>query len=257
MEANASPTGSMPAAFAALFKEQRRALSCLLSLPRVIETARGPRVGATPSTSCWRGDASLLHYTRETPATQAEPVLFCYALINRPYILDLQPDKSVVRQYLDRGFDVYLIDWGVPTDADRGLTLQDYVCGFLDRSVELDPPHARRQKRPPPRLLHGGHAGGAATARCSPDVVKTLTLLAAPIDFAGQRIAAEPVDRAAGPSTSTRCWTPTATAPPGSCRRCFLFMNPIRNFIDKGDRVLRADGRSRTACRPRSRSSAG
>ena len=41
-------------------------------------------------------------------------MLFCYALINRPYILDLQPDKSVVRQYLERGFDVYLIDWGVP-----------------------------------------------------------------------------------------------------------------------------------------------
>ena len=52
---------------------------------------------------------------RETPATQAEPVLLCYALVNRPYILDLQPDKSVVRQYLDRGFDVYMIDWGVPS----------------------------------------------------------------------------------------------------------------------------------------------
>ena len=44
----------------------------------------------------------------------AEPVLVCYALVNRPYILDLQPDQSVVRQLLARGFEVYLIDWGVP-----------------------------------------------------------------------------------------------------------------------------------------------
>src|SRR5437762_8623070 len=39
--------------------------------------------------------------------------------------------------YLRRGFDVYLIDWGVPSDADRELTLEDYVCGFLARAVDV------------------------------------------------------------------------------------------------------------------------
>ena len=63
-------------------------------------------------------------------------MLFCYALVNRAYILDLQPDKSVVQQYLKQGFEVYLIDWGVPSDADRGLTLEHYVCGFIQRAVE-------------------------------------------------------------------------------------------------------------------------
>ena len=70
----------------------------MLSVPRVVVTARRTRVGTTPTTSCSReGTHTLLHYRRETPATQAEPVLLCYALVNRPYILDLQPDKSVVR----------------------------------------------------------------------------------------------------------------------------------------------------------------
>jgi putative ABC transport system permease protein len=65
----------------------------------------------------------LLRYRRATPATHAEPVLFCYALVNRSYILDLQPDKSVVAQYLKRGFDVYMIDWGIPSIADCHLSL--------------------------------------------------------------------------------------------------------------------------------------
>ena len=86
----------------------------MLSVPRVVDAALRTRVGTTPTTVVLEeGTHTLLHYTRETPATQAEPVLLCYALVNRPYILDLQPDKSVVRQYLDRGFDVYMIDWGV------------------------------------------------------------------------------------------------------------------------------------------------
>jgi len=35
------------------------------------------------------------------------------------YILDLQPDKSVIKKLLDEGFDVYVIDWGYPSGTDR------------------------------------------------------------------------------------------------------------------------------------------
>src|SRR5262245_55219587 len=154
MQADAGPARPTPGAFASMFpgalsavlpgalsavlKEQRRTLSRLLSIPSVIVTARRTKAGTPPHDVVLReGTHTLLRYRRETPATHAEPVLLCYALINRPYILDLQSDKSVVRQYLDRGFDVYMIDWGVPTDADRGRTVADYVCGFLARSVDL------------------------------------------------------------------------------------------------------------------------
>ena len=65
-----------------------------------------------------------------------EPVLICYALVNRPYILDLQSERSVVRKLCDAGFDVYLIDWGVPRDADRNLKLEDYVCRLMKRAAE-------------------------------------------------------------------------------------------------------------------------
>ena len=88
----------------------------LLSVPRVVEQARETQVGTTPHDVVYEEDTlTLLRYRRETPATYAEPVLVCYALVNRPYILDLQPDKSVIRQLLARGFDVYMIDWGDPS----------------------------------------------------------------------------------------------------------------------------------------------
>ena len=63
------------------------------------------------------------------------PLLVCYAMVNRPYMLDLQPDRSLIRELLFLGLDVYLVDWGYPDGADRFIPLEQYVCGYLDRCV--------------------------------------------------------------------------------------------------------------------------
>src|SRR5207302_2057280 len=63
------------------------------------------------------------------------PVLICFALVNRPYVLDLQPDRSLVRRLLEAGLSVYLIDWGDPDDADRCVDLEDYIERHLGGSV--------------------------------------------------------------------------------------------------------------------------
>src|SRR5438270_11724221 len=123
---------------AQMLAEQQRAWRRMMSAPRAIGLAWNTAVGTTPrDVVLEQGTFKLLRYRRDTPARYAEPVLLCYALINRPYILDLQPDKSVVRRYLAEGFDVYMIDWGTPSHADRVLTLTDYVCGFLRQSADL------------------------------------------------------------------------------------------------------------------------
>jgi polyhydroxyalkanoate synthase len=203
-----------------------------LSVPRVVEAAFQTRVGTTPREIVLRdGTHELLRYTRTTPATQTEPILLCYALVNRPYILDLEPDRSVVRQYLDQGFEVYLIDWGSPSYDDRGLTLEHYVSGFLAKAVDLI---LRKHERPSLHLL-GYCMGGtlaAMFAALRPDALRTLTLLAAPIDFAGKE-------------ALLNLWTDPAyfdvdalvdtygNCPAWFLQSCFLTMNPIRNFFDK------------------------
>ena len=231
MEPKRDPERAPPALLAAL-GEQQRLWKSMLSVPRVVATALHTRVGTSEHDVVLRERThALLHYRRATPATHAEPVLLCYALVNRPYILDLQPDKSVVQQYLRRGFEVYMIDWGVPSDADRALTLEDYVCGYLARAVEF----VRREHDSARVHLVGYCMGGTMAAvhgALQPDTMATLTLLAAPIDF--------------GPNASLlNLWTQhpyfdvdSLIAAYGNCpawflQGCFLAMDPVRNFFDK------------------------
>ncbi|HXT95662.1 MAG TPA: alpha/beta fold hydrolase [Polyangia bacterium] len=215
-----------------LFAEQQRLWRRMLSAPSVFTLAQTTRVGTSPAEVVLaEGTHRLLHYRRETTATYAEPILFCYALVNRPTILDLQPDKSVVQQYLKRGFEVYLIDWGVPSDADRTLTLEHYVGDFLARAAAavLD-----RQGADKLHLL-GYCMGGtmaAIHAALRPQRVASLTLLAAPIDFGGEQ-------------TLLNLWTDPrhfnvdamvdayGNCPPWFLQTCFLLMNPVANLIEK------------------------
>lgn len=156
------------------------------SLPRVSELARSVAVGTTPHEVVYEEDnLRLLRYRRESPPAYAEPVLFCYALVNRPYILDLQPDRSVVRQFLDRGFDVYLIDWGAASAADRSLTLHDYVCDLMKNASDHVLAHTKASELNLFGYCMGGTMATMFTA-VHPEMVRTLTLMAAPVDFAGE-----------------------------------------------------------------------
>ncbi len=216
----------------ALLKEQQRHWRRMLSIPKVLRAAHETRVGTTPHDVVFeRGTLKLLRYRRETPATHAEPVLFCYALINRPYILDLQPDKSVVRQYLEQGFEVYLIDWGVPSLADRGLTLDDYVCRLLKDAIDVV---LRKHERSDLHLL-GYCMGGtmsAMFAALDPEPVKTLTLLAAPIDFGGRESLLNVWADRRHFDVDTFIDT-NGNCPAHFLQSCFLSTKPIQNFFEK------------------------
>jgi len=216
----------------ALLNEQARAVRRMLSVPRVAELAATTRVGTTPCDVVLEaGTHRLLRYRRETPARYAEPLLICYALINRPYILDLLPEKSIVRRYLEEGFEVYMIDWGVPSDDDRHLTLENYVCGFLNRSIR----HVLRERGGEQLHLLGYCMGGtmsALSAALDPEPIRSLTLLAAPIDFTRRE-------------TLLSIWTDRRYfdadaffAAFGNCpawflQSCFLNMNPLQTFLGK------------------------
>jgi polyhydroxyalkanoate synthase len=71
----------------------------------------------------------LLHYLPTVERPASPPVLIVYAIFNRYYMIDLEPDRSLVRRLLDEGLDLSVIDWGYPDRSDRWLTLDDYVNG--------------------------------------------------------------------------------------------------------------------------------
>jgi len=110
------------------------------------------------------------------------PILIVYALVNRPYMVDLQEDRSLVRNLLKLGMDVYLIDWGYPSRADRWLTLDDYINGYIDNCVDVV---RERHGGNPINILsicHGGTLSLCYTA-LHPTKVKNLITMVTPVDF--------------------------------------------------------------------------
>ena len=94
------------------------------------------RVGLTPKTTVWSRDKAQLWRYHSDRASLRPPVLLVFSLISRSYVLDLRPGFSLIEYLLERGFDVYLVDWGVPDAADAGNTLETYVDDYLPRVVD-------------------------------------------------------------------------------------------------------------------------
>lgn len=95
--------------------------------------------GVTPREEIYTEDKlKLYRYQASAGVVQSKtPLLIVYALVNRPYMADIQEDRSTIRGLLDAGQDVYLIDWGYPDRADRFLDLDDYINGYIDRCVDV------------------------------------------------------------------------------------------------------------------------
>jgi len=85
---------------------------------RSLQAAAGVEFGCSEKDAIHREDKlTLYHYRSVAPSANLPPVLIVYALVNRPYMMDLQPDRSLIRRLLELGIDVYLIDWGYPDGA--------------------------------------------------------------------------------------------------------------------------------------------
>ncbi|MFB6310079.1 MAG: class III poly(R)-hydroxyalkanoic acid synthase subunit PhaC [Salinirussus sp.] len=140
-------------------------------------------VGQTPSNVVYEENKlELLHYEARTDEQNDVPIIIVYALINKPYILDLQPDRSVVRKLLDAGHDVYLIDWNEPSRLDHSLTLADYVHRYMDNCVDV----LRERSGQEAINVLGYCMGGTMSAMYAglyPEKVNALGLMAAGLCF--------------------------------------------------------------------------
>lgn len=124
----------------------------------------------------------LYRYKPETDKACGVPVLVVYALVNRPYMLDIQPDRSFIRNLLKLGLDVYIIDWGYPTQSDRYLNMDDYINGYIDNCVEAVRKNAKSEKVSLMGVCQGGTFSAIYSA-LHPEKVQNLITLVAPFDF--------------------------------------------------------------------------
>jgi polyhydroxyalkanoate synthase len=150
---------------------------------RALAALDAPRAGCSPRDAVHREDRVVLYRYRPLARSAGlPPLLICYALVNRPYMMDLQPDRSLIRGLLARGLDVYLIDWGYPEAADRFLELDDYVNRYLGGCID----HIRRTQGVPAVNLLGVCQGGTLAlchAALHPEAVRNLVTMVTPVDF--------------------------------------------------------------------------
>ena len=166
----------------AVDREARRRLDAFL---RGVETWRAHRFERAPSPSreIWReGTTRLLDFA---PGSDGLPLLVVPSLINRYYVLDLLPERSLLADLAARGFRPLAVDWDAPGDAESGFGLDDYVRGRLARA--LDATRAATGRAP---ALIGYCMGGLLAlplALARPRDIVGLALLATPWDFHAER----------------------------------------------------------------------
>ncbi|HZS78668.1 MAG TPA: class III poly(R)-hydroxyalkanoic acid synthase subunit PhaC [Ktedonobacteraceae bacterium] len=171
-------TGSLPGiSFEEALKKYRTGMQIIL------EGAKA-ETGQTPKEIIWtKNKARLYHYIPATEKQYPVPILLVYALINRPYVLDLMPGNSLVEFLVSKGFDVYMLDWGTPGDEDKDISFDNYVLDYIPLAIRkmLRNSHAEEF------TLLGYCMGGTMTAMYAAlfpgKPLRNLILLTAPIDF--------------------------------------------------------------------------
>ena len=140
-------------------------------------------IGTAPKELVYEEDKlKLYHYKQGGKVTCRVPVLIVYAMVNRQYMLDLQPDRSFVRNLLRLGLDLYIIDWGYPTKSDMYLTMDDYINGYLNNCVDFVRQASKKEKINIMGICQGG-TFSAIYAALYPEKIKNLVPLVAPFDF--------------------------------------------------------------------------
>jgi polyhydroxyalkanoate synthase len=189
-------------------------------------------VGQTPSEVVYEENKlELLHYESRTEEQNEVPILIVYALINKPFVLDLQPGRSVIEHLLDAGHDVYMIDWNEPSRLDQHLTLYDYVNRYVGNCVD----EVRERSGQEAINLLGYCMGGVLTAAYSslnPEKVNALGLMAAGLcyDETGGVLEKWGEDEYYSPSDVTDTY---GNVPAEFLEHGFALMDPVDNYVSK------------------------
>ena len=155
-----------------------------------------------------------------------------FALVNRPYILDLKPGRSVVEVLLRGGIDVYLIDWGIPGDEDRKLNLDFYINRYIRNVVDKVKKISGSDKLSILGYCMGGTMSIMYTA-LHPEDVKNLIVMTTGIDFKASKNGLLNPWGDKSYFNVDKFVEAYGNAPVEFLQSVFLFMKPIENLVTK------------------------
>jgi poly[(R)-3-hydroxyalkanoate] polymerase subunit PhaC len=155
---------------------------------RIASGAARAQVGATPKDVVWRRDRAELWRYRGESIRCGPPILFVHSLVSRSYIMDLRPGSSTVEYLLDQGFDVFMLDWGVPDERDADNTFETYVDEYLPRALDVVERESGHSEVSLIGYCLGGTFATLYAAGAGQDRVRNLVLLASPVDYSGMGV---------------------------------------------------------------------
>lgn len=162
-----------------LFEFNRKLLKSYNTLAQLKEVD----VDSTPYEVIYTEDKLRLRFYQAQGDKRCNtPLLICYALVNRPYMIDLESQRSMLQRLLEAGLDVYLIDWGYPDPADRYLDLDDYINEYVNNCVDSVLAHAGTENTNLLGICQGGTFSLCYTS-LNPEKIKNLITMVTPVDF--------------------------------------------------------------------------
>lgn len=204
----------------------------MAAIPGLYQKSQAVKKGVTPNEVVYEEDRlKLQRYLGKDEPTVKTPLIIVFALVNRPYIVDLKEGRSVVAHFVNGGIDTFLVDWGIPTQAERFLTSDDYINGYLNNVID----YVRERTGSDKVNLMGYCMGGTISTMYTalhPEKVNTLTLLAAGIEFGVKdglmNIWTDPKYFDVDKFVDT-----VGNVPAEFLQSAFLMLKPIGNFIEK------------------------
>ena len=185
--------------------------------------------GVTPYEVIAEHGKARLRYYRAVGTPQATPLLIVYALIKRPYILDLQPGASLVEALTKQGFEVYMIDWLPPTQADSWRGFDAYVNQDILNSVYAVQAHSGAKKISLMGYCFGGLLSTLYTA-LHPETVKNFIPLTVPYDLSKQDIPLSQFTAQINPELVVSAY---GNCPAWMMKLNFSSMSPVHHLLNK------------------------
>lgn len=141
-----------------------------------------PEVGPTYRIPVWKKNKATLWYYPAKTKKYSIPLFLVYSLVNKAFILDLAPGSSMIEAFVNAGYEVYLLDFGIPGYEDKDISLDMYVMDYIQSAVKRAFRHSEAEEITVIAYCLGGTLG-AIYAAISDEPIKNLVLTVAPIDF--------------------------------------------------------------------------
>jgi polyhydroxyalkanoate synthase len=152
----------------------------------------GETLAATPGAVVFQNDLfQLIQYDPVTDEVAAEPLLYVPPLVNKYYMIDLQPRSSLVKWLVDQGRTVFVISWVNPDERHRDMGVEHYVMDGIVEAIGA----ARKAAKADMVDLFSFCLGGTLVAitlawlaaKGRADEVNSATLIGSMVDFADMR----------------------------------------------------------------------